>query len=318
MFSAPSTLTHRDSTYPFIDPSRHKDRLKGKIALITGAGRGIGKETASALANAGARVICVARGKTGVEQVAEEINRQHQSTSGDVETAIGVAGDVSDPEAAQAVIKEVLNRWGKETAIDVLVASAGMTRFNTVENEDEKLDEWWQVISVNLRGTVSFVRAVLPGMRARGSGVVISLASTSGSQDIPFNSAYACSKAAIIKFNQDLALELQDSGVSCFALHPGTIETGLGTTAGAVDMEEMKRNKKMQQVFAQFQRSEKQTVDLPANTIVALCVEDDAKRMSGKYIDSETDIGELLAEAKKGREGRIEKEKLYRLKMDEL
>lgn len=305
------------STYPFIDPSRHTDRLKGKTALITGAGRGIGKQIALAFGNAGARVICVARRQQEVDDVASEINDQHQPLNSNVEIATGIAADVANPTSAATVVNEVYRRWSKDTCIDILIANAGMTRFNTVENENENLDDWWRVFEVNLRGTVAFIRALLPGMRARGFGILISLASTSGSQDIPFNTAYACSKAAIIKFNQDLGVELEGSGICYYAMHPRSVGTSLASAAGAVNMKEVGKNEKMRHVLGQFEIFEKQTVDLPANTAVALCVEGDAVLLSGKYIDSQQDLAEVLAEAKKGKEGRIEKEKLYRLRLDE-
>lgn len=115
---------------------------------------------------------------------------------------------------------EMKGNWGGEVVIDILICVAGMTRFNTVEAEDENLRDWWRVFSVNIFGTVQFVRAGLLGMLKRKSGVIVSFASTNGSLDIPFNTAYASSKAAIIRFNQDLDIELQGTGVSCFALHP--------------------------------------------------------------------------------------------------
>ena len=127
-----------------------------------------------------------------------------------------------------------------------------MTRFDTFENEDERLEDWWRVLEVNLRGTLSFIRAMLPAMREKGSGVLISLASTSDSQDIPFNTAYACSKAAVIKFNQNLGIELEGSGVYCYALHPGTVDTHLGSKEGAVNTAAMSASEGMKDVFAKF------------------------------------------------------------------
>ncbi|KAL8951696.1 MAG: hypothetical protein Q9222_002343 [Ikaeria aurantiellina] len=316
MITPISTLTPRNSTYPFIDPIRHTDRLAGKIVLITGAGRGIGRATAHAFAAAGANVICTARRQSDIDAVAQEIN----SSSGNANKAIGIAANVADSGAADFVISEAKRHWGTKTEIDILVANAGMTRFNPFDAEpDPKLEDWWRVLEVNLRGTVSFIRAVLPGMKARGSGTVISLASTSGSQDVPYNTAYAASKAAIIKFNQDLGVELQGSGVSCFALHPGSVSgTDLSATEGAVNMQAARREERMMGVFREFEGVEKQTVDLPANTCVALCVEEDAKRMSGRFVDSQHDLGECLEEAKKGKEGMIENERLYWLKLEEL
>ena len=190
-------------------------------------------------------------------------------------------------------------------------------------NPRKRATDWnitnrWRIFETNVRGTATFVRAVLPAMKAQKSGTIISLASTSGSQDIPFNSAYAASKAAVIKFNQDLGVELEGTGVMCFALHPGSVITDLGSKEGAVDMESVQQSQKMQQVFQSFQETEKQTVHLPANTCVALCVEEDAKLMHGRYVDSQQDLEEVLKEAKKGKEGRVAKERLYWLKLDEI
>ncbi|KAL8879718.1 MAG: hypothetical protein Q9198_002724 [Flavoplaca austrocitrina] len=314
MFTARSTLTARNSTYPYIDPSRHVDRLRGRTVLITGAGRGIGRAMAVAFAAAGTRIICTARRQTDIDTVAQEINQSADSI--DAARAIGIAADVSDPKAASTVIQKAKDHWGPNTSIDILVANAGMTRFNLFDHEPSSdLIDWWRVFETNVRGTVSFIRAVLPDMKAQKSGTIISLASTSGSQDIPFNTAYAASKAAIIKFNQDLGVELEGTGVTCFALHPGSVETGLATAEGAVNTEAAAQSEKMQGVFQQFQELQKQTVDLPANTCVALCVEEDAKAMGGRYVDSQQDLEEVLEEAKKGR---VEKERLYWLNMDEI
>lgn len=314
MFTAPSTLTHHNSTYPTISPEHHTNKLSGRIALITGAGRGLGRETALAYSAAGARVVCVARRKEDVDKVANEINMSRNSDN----AAIGISADVAEPEAGSAVLRDLKAKWGQEASVSMLICAAGMTRLNVFDLEDEKLEDWWNVVEVNLFGTLIFVRAVLPEMKAQKLGTIISFASTSGSQDIPFNSAYATSKAAVIKFNQDLGVELQDTGVSCFALHPGSVSTDLGSRPGAVNPEAMEKEPRLKGLFDQFSTHELQTADLAANTCVALCVNDDAKSMSGKYIDAEQDLSQLLADAKKGESGRIAKDRLYWLKMDEL
>jgi NAD(P)-dependent dehydrogenase (short-subunit alcohol dehydrogenase family) len=321
MFTAPSILTARNSTYPFIGPSRHANRLRGKTVLITGAGRGLGRETALAFADAGARVVCLARRKANVDEVAGEINAQHRARSisrDGEELAMAVAANVADPDAAINVIKEVRHRWGEKAVVEILVANAGITRLNTFAAEDEKLESWWRVLEVNIRGAVSFIRGVLPDMTSQGSGVMISVTGTSGSQDIPFNPAYATSEAAMIKFNQDLRVELEGSGVYCYALHPRSVATDLGSVEGAENIEAVSKSENMGEMLDQFQALEKQTPDLAANTAVALCVEEDAKFLNRKYIDSQQDLEEVLSEAKKRKDGRIEKEKLYWLKMNEL
>ncbi|KAL8882393.1 MAG: hypothetical protein Q9198_000598 [Flavoplaca austrocitrina] len=135
-----------------------------------------------------------------------------------------------------------------------------MTRFNLFDHEtSSELTDWWRVFETNVRGTVSFTRAVLPGLKAQ--------------------------------------------------------KNGSGYRGGAVKMEAAGQSEKMQGVFQQFQELQNQMVDLPANTCVALCVEKDAKAMGGRYVDSQQDIGQVLEEAKKGR---VEKERLYWLKMDEI
>lgn len=116
-----------------------------------------------------------------------------------------------------------------------------MTRFQLFSDESHELHDWRCVLEVNVRGTVSFIRAILPGMLAQKSGTIIPLASTSGSQDIPFNSVYAASKAAIIKFNQDPGIELEGTGVNCFAFHPGSVPTDLRSSEGASEYGERRQ-----------------------------------------------------------------------------
>ena len=183
-FTAPSSMTPRNDVYPFISEERHAGRLYRKTVLITGAGRGIGRSMARAFAAAGATVICVARRQADIDAVVAEIEHKHNDRKKPV--ALAIAADVSDPNAASTVLSKVKEQLGPEASIDILVASAGMTRFKTFANEPSPaLTDWWRVMEVNVRGTVSFIRAVLPDMIAQKSGTIISLASTSGSTDIP-------------------------------------------------------------------------------------------------------------------------------------
>ncbi|KAI4283664.1 MAG: hypothetical protein L6R38_002026 [Xanthoria sp. 2 TBL-2021] len=147
-----------------------------------------------------------------------------------------MTADVSDPNAAETVIQQVKHRWGANITIDILVANAGMTRFNLFDHKPSpQLTDWWRGFETNIRGTVSFIRAVLPDMLARKSGHMIPLASTSGSQDTPINTAYAASKAAVIKFNQDLGVGGRARG-----------------QRRAVNMEAAAQSQRMQGVFRKF------------------------------------------------------------------
>jgi NAD(P)-dependent dehydrogenase (short-subunit alcohol dehydrogenase family) len=226
-----------------------------------------------------------------------------------------VAADVAAPEVGKRIAAEVEGRLGP---VDVLLNAAGMTWFNSFEAE-MGMEGWWRVLEVNVHECVALVQAVLPSMLARGKGgTIISVSSTSESLDIPFNTAYATSKAAMIKFHQDLDVEVRDRGICSCAVHPGTVPTDLSKAEGAVNVETMGRTPRMQEMMGQFREMEYQTPELSANTFVALCADEEARLLTGLYVDSQFDLGEVIEEAKKGKEGWIVKEKLYRLKLDEL
>lgn len=333
MFTAPSTLPHHNEIYPFIDPNQYTARLRGKTVLITGAGRGIGRATAYAFAAAGASVICVARRQADVAAVASEINNiitntntnsnstEARFSSNNQQQAIPVSADVTDPSAPSAVLDAAEQHLGSRH-VDVLISCAGTTRFNPFESEADDLADWWRVFRVNLLGAALFARAVLPGMRARGGGVVLSLASTSATLDIPFASAYAASKAALIKWTQDLSVELEGSGVRCYTLHPGTVATDLAGQVGAVNMDAVEGNERMRGMMEANQGGIMQESGLAAGTSVALVCEDGLfgeGRLHGRYVDAEQDFERVLGEVKEDDGlGRVGRERLYWLKMEEL
>ena len=128
-----------------------------------------------------------------------------------------------------------------------------------------------------------------------------------------FNTAYAVSKAALVKLNQDLGAELPDKGIHCFTLHLGTVQTDLASAEGSVAVTDS--DPCMGAMLASFAQMQYQTPALAAGIAVALCIEPDARYMSGRYVDSQQDLEEVLAEAKTGK---VEREKLYWLKMEEL
>lgn len=307
-FAAKSALSTQYDTYPFIDPSRFGGKLKGRVAVVTGAGRGIGKAAALAFAASGASVACIARRPNDINAVASEIKQKYSTAS----TAI--AADISDPDSPQRIIEEVEQQLGP---VDILLNCAGMTRFGTLAAESD-FSTWWRLLEVNLRGPVALIHATLPSMISRQTGVVMTVASTSGSQDIPFNTAYAASKAAVIKFHQDLAVEVKRHGILSFSVHPGTVATDLGQVSSAINMDSVKEEPQMQEMLTSFQNLKYQTAELAANTFVALCADESCEAMHGRYIDSEQDLGEVIKEAEKGEEGMVSSKKLYHLKVDEL
>ncbi|MCJ1453555.1 hypothetical protein MMC28_003902 [Mycoblastus sanguinarius] len=302
-----STISNQTDSYAYISPSKYSGSLKNKVVLLTGAGRGIGRRTALAFAAAGASVACLARTLSDIEAVTKEIEQRGYPQ------AKPVVGDVVDPAAPGHAVKEVEESLGP---IDILINNAGISRISDIEHEKDMLTAW-NVIDVNMRGTVAFVHAVLPSMIKRKSGIIINVVSVLATISLPYFSAYSSAKAGLIRATEIMDLELRPHGIYSYAVHPGMIaDTTLGH--GALNIEAHEKVKGVQQFMKDFGPSMTDTLALPADTFVALAADPDAKYMSGRYIDSTQHLGEVLIEAKKGPEGRIEREGLYTLKIDTL
>jgi len=186
--------------------------LSGRLALITGGGRGIGEAIANRFAAAGARLALAARSKDELERVADSC----RAAGADCSTYVV---DVSIRGQVEQVVGEV-------GPVDVLVNCAGtygpIGPF--VEND---MDEWEQALGVNLMGTVYACRAVIPAMVERGKGSIINLSGGGATTPLPNLSLYAVSKAAVARLTDTLAAELAGSGVRVNAIAPGAIDTRL-------------------------------------------------------------------------------------------
>lgn len=302
-----ASIPYHHDTYAYIAPSKYAESLKGKVVLITGAGRGIGRATALAFAAAGANVVCVARTKSDVEAVVNEIQGKGQLK------AIAIVGDVTDDASPSRIIKEVEEALGP---VDVLINNAGISRISDIEHEVD-ISAAWRVIEVNMKGTLSFMHAVIPSMKERKTGVIINVVSVLATISLPYFSAYSAAKAGIIRATEIMDMELRQQGIYSFALHPAmTKDTTLGV--GALNEVAHEKVEGIQSFMKEFVPSMQDTVQLPADTMVALVANPDAKFMSGKYIDGTQDLGDVLMEAKKGAEGKIEKQGLYTLKVNTL
>jgi NAD(P)-dependent dehydrogenase (short-subunit alcohol dehydrogenase family) len=192
-----------------------RDDLTGQVALVTGGGRGIGRAIAQALAAAGAAVAVTAR---STDQVADTAAVIAQAGG----RALALTADVTDRLAMERAVAEVEHRLGP---VDLLVNNAGVGGPIGPLWEVEPQD-WWRTMEVNLRGIYLCARAVLPGMVARRRGRIVNVASHAGAYRWPQVSAYAISKAAVIKFTENLAAETKRQGVAVFAIHPGTVLVG--------------------------------------------------------------------------------------------
>ena len=200
--------------------------LTGRVAVVTGAGRGIGAATARLLAQAGAHVALVDRDAAGVTQTAEQI----AVTGGE---ALPFTNDVTDAFAVERTFDRVAEEWGR---LDVLVNNAGTLREASLEDLTD--DDFRDTLDVNLRAAMVCARAAVPHMLRQGRGRILSAASGStrlGSQGL---TAYAAAKAGIVGMTRTWARELGPRGITANAVAPGLIE---GETVRTVASEELER-----------------------------------------------------------------------------
>jgi 3-oxoacyl-[acyl-carrier protein] reductase len=188
--------------------------LGGQVAIVTGAGRGLGAAAAVALARAGASVCCAARNLPQIERTAAAVREAGGQ-------AIAVDCDVTDPDAVARMVDATVQALG---GVDLLVANAGLgSSIAPLETTDSQ--DWKRTIDTNLFGTYLCARAVVPVMRARGGGKIITLGSGAGHRAAAGISAYACSKAATWMLTRILARELESDGINVNELLPGPVLT---------------------------------------------------------------------------------------------
>ena len=199
--------------------------MKDKIAIVTGAGQGIGRGIALALAKDGAKVV-VADITDKRFEVVKEIEALGSQ-------ALAVKCDVSNRSDVESMVKEALNKFGR---VDILVNNAGIYPFKPFAEMTEQ--DWDRVLNVNLKGVFYCVKAVLPKMIEQRYGKIINLSSIAGSVvGFPSLVHYSASKAAIAGFTKSLALEVAQHGINVNAIAPGPIDTP-GTKAPDVTITE--------------------------------------------------------------------------------
>ncbi|MCC7364148.1 MAG: 3-oxoacyl-[acyl-carrier-protein] reductase [Dehalococcoidia bacterium] len=190
--------------------------LEGKAALVTGGSRGIGRAICIELAGQGARVAVNYQANAAA---AEEVVEAIKSAGGE---AFAVQGDVSQPDAAAAIVKTTVDTFG---GLDILVNNAGITRDGLLMRMSE--DDWDAVHQTNLRGTFLVTKAAMrPMLRARG-GRIINITSVVGVMGNAGQANYAAAKAGIIGFTRAVAKEVASRGITCNAVAPGFIKTDI-------------------------------------------------------------------------------------------
>jgi meso-butanediol dehydrogenase/(S,S)-butanediol dehydrogenase/diacetyl reductase len=187
-------------------------RLKGKMAIVTGAGSGIGRACALALAREGANVALVGRRKNLLEKVAAQLGT----------SAVVLAADVSQKSEVDRIVEQTVSRFG---GLNVLLNNAGALYIGTAEQITE--EQWDETFNVNVRAVWLLSRAVLPAMRRTGGGSIINMASVLGINGARNRAAYAASKGAVVLLTKCMALDHGQEQIRVNAICPSFIETDL-------------------------------------------------------------------------------------------
>ena len=193
-------------------------RFENQVAVVTGAGRGIGHAIAVRLAKEGARVASVSRTESNAQKTADEINALR------ADAAKAYAVDVADQSAVQKVAAQIFEDFGR---VDILVNNAGVTRDGL--SMRMSMDDWDLVLNTNLKGAFNFTQAVMRPMIKQRSGRIINISSIAGLIGNAGQANYAASKAGLIGLTKTLARELASRGITVNAVAPGLIETDMTT-----------------------------------------------------------------------------------------
>jgi len=250
--------------------------LKDRVALVTGAGSGIGEASAKLLASHGARVGVLSRTAEEVREVAERIKN-------DGGEAVALTADISKPPQIKKAIDRLADRWGR---LDIVFANAGI---NGVWAPIEELepDEWDKTLEVNLKGTFLTVKYATPYLKRNGGSVIIT-SSVNGNRIFSNTgaTAYSCSKAGQVAFTQMIALELAKHRVRVNAICPGAIKTEISESTQHRDLEHLGTPVEFPEGRIPLTRGEPGTSEQVAE-LVAFLASDQSDHISGAviYID---------------------------------
>jgi NAD(P)-dependent dehydrogenase (short-subunit alcohol dehydrogenase family) len=256
--------------------------LAGQVAVVTGASRGFGRVVAGALASSGAAVGLVARSAGPLAQTRDELTEGGS-------TAVAATADVTKPDDLAAAIEQVSGQLGP---VDVLVNNAGIAGpFGPLWEVHQS--DWWQAMEINLRGLLAGTRLVLPSMIARRHGRIVNITSSAGAYRWPLASAYAVSKAAVIKLTENLAVELKGTGVTVFSAHPGLLPIGLSEPALGRPPESPAAAKIASWVRRELEQGRGAEPDAAARFVLRLAA-GDCDNLSGRHLTVHDDLDALI------------------------
>lgn len=192
-------------------------RLEGKVALVTGGARGIG------------RAVCEAFAREGAQVIVADLLAEAAADTGAVVNGMGIAMDVTDPSSIAQGVRKVEEAYG---GIDILVNNAGI--FNMAPIENVTHEDYRRQYDVNVGGTIFAIKAVVPGMKKRGGGAIINFSSQAGRRGEANVMIYCSTKAAVISITQSMALELAKEGIRVNAVAPGVIDTPMWATVDSL------------------------------------------------------------------------------------
>ncbi len=188
--------------------------LSGKIAIVTGGSKGIGRAIAAALAAAGADVVVTSRNEEEARTAAKEIAELGQGRT------LGLGADVRDYEAVKTMVGDTVKALG---GLDILIANAGVGAFAPIDEMDA--ETWNRVIDTNLTGVFYSCREAIPELKKRGGGWIITIGSVAGRYTMPGGTAYNASKWGLRGFTEALMLDVRHHGIRVSTIMPGTVDT---------------------------------------------------------------------------------------------
>lgn len=254
------------------------EELVGQVAIVTGGGRGVGLGVVEALAEAGMSLAVIGRTEPDIESAAR-LARRHGVP------AVPIPTDVTNWLDVERMAREVLGRFGR---IDLLVNNAGRARAVGQPWETDP-ETWWADIEVNLRGTFHCARAVLPTMVAARRGRIVNLATLAAAEPYPYASAYASSKAAVLRLTDSLAAATAAYGVSVFAISPGLVRTGL--------LDDLANSVEGRRWLPEIQTREDYWQPAAAGALIASLGSGVADRLTGRFIHVSDDLDDLINRA---------------------